>query len=200
MIKILILGSLVLVSASCLSVDGSDVEGAAMAEYLLIDDFTGETSKLGTEWKGFTDQVMGGISEISVVRIPDSEGPFIRMQGSVSLENNGGFIQISLKLEKPGLYFDGTSYRGVRVKVRGEGSGYYIFIRNSSTLFPWKYYAAPVPVTEEWQTVDIPWEAFEPGDYGRMGEFKVKRLRSVALVAYGKEFNANVDLKEIGFY
>ena len=164
------------------------------------NDFTSEKSAVNTAWKGFTDQVMGGVSQMTVVRAADSDGPFIRMQGKVSLENNGGFIQVRLKLTSSGAPYDGRPFKGIRLLVRGEGSGYYIFLRTTYTLLPWKYYAAPIPVTSEWQTVDIPWEAFGSGDYGKMGKLKVNKLKSLALVAYGKEFDAKIDLKEIGLY
>lgn len=175
--------------------------GAQQPEgYLLLDDFSGDTSALGTGWEGFTDQVMGGRSEMSVVRIPDPAGPYLSMRGDVSLERNGGFIQVRLMLKNEDGYFDGSIYRGVRVVVRGEGAGYYIFLRTRGTRLPWKFYTAPVPVTEEWSTVDIPWSAFGPGDYGRMGPPDTGMLKSLALSAYGKEFTARLDVKEVGLY
>ena len=172
----------------------------AVTDYLLIDDFTRESSALGTEWEGFTDRVMGGVSEMRIGRIPGPDGPFIRMTGSVSLENNGGFVQIRLELAERGGVFDGSEYRGIRVRVRGKGDGYYIFLRTANTLLPWKFYKAPVPVSEEWAEVDIPWTGFESGDYGRSRVFSSSKLKSVALVAYGKAFEAEIDLAEIGFY
>lgn len=171
-----------------------------MESYVLLDDFQGEESLLQTEWEGFTDRVMGGVSDMTVIRMNDSQGPFLRMAGRVSLENNGGFIQVRLKLASGFSSFDGSGYRGLRLTVRGEGSGYYIFARTSATVLPWKYYTAPVPVTDEWRTVDIPWSAFGPGDYGRLGRFRPDKLKSVALTAYGGDFNARIDLREIGFY
>ena len=92
----------------------------------------------------------------AIARIPDPDGPFLRMQGKVSLENNGGFIQVRLMLKSSLRPFDGSEYRGIRVKVRGDGSGYYIFLRTNSMILPWKYFAAPVPVTDEWREVNIP--------------------------------------------
>ena len=177
-----------------------NVEGDTVESYLLLDDFSEERSAIDTEWKGFTDRVMGGVSDMSVTRLPGPEGNFLSMQGKVSLENRGGFIQVRLMLKSSAKPFDGSEYKGIRVKVRGEGSGYYIFLRTTSMILPWKYFAAPVPVTGEWQYVDIPWTAFKPGDYGIAGKLRINRLRSLALVAYGKEFNAKIDLTEIGLY
>jgi hypothetical protein len=195
-----VMGLLLLVCALPSGIAGEDRAVTEIDRYLLLDDFSTDRSTLDTAWEGFTDRVMGGVSQISVLRIPDPQGTFIRMRGRVSLENNGGFVQIRLKLTSSLRCFDGSTYRGIRLRVRGEGSGYYIFLRTANTIVPWKYYAAPVPVDSDWQVVDIPWSDFEAGDYGRLGRLRTDRLRSVALVAYGKAFDAQVDLKEIGLY
>lgn len=168
--------------------------------YYLIDDFTREKSFIDGEWEGFTDQVMGGISEISVSRLVSEGDAFIRMSGPVSLENNGGFIQIRHDLSRPFSVFDASSYTGVRLKIRGRGEGYYIFLRTSATLLPWKFYKGKISLEEDWTIVDLPWESFEEGDYGRIGTFRPDKLKSLALVAYGRQFQAQVDLAEIGFY
>jgi hypothetical protein len=197
--NILILFVLISITGTVSALGTSEGE-TEMQTYLLLDDFSGERSALNTQWEGFTDQVMGGVSEMSVTRVSDSEGNRIRMKGKVSLKNNGGFIQIRLKLTSSMVPFDGGRYEGIRVSVRGEGSGYYIFLRTTATIFPWKYYAAPVPVTDRWQSVEIPWSAFKPGDYGNLAPLKVSKIKSLALVAYGKEFDADIELKEIGLY
>ncbi len=171
-----------------------------MDSYLLLDDFSTGRSAIGTKWEGFTDRVMGGVSDMSVTRMPGPEGTFLRMQGKVSLKNNGGFIQVRLMLKSGVKPFDGSVYKGIRVKVRGKGGGYYIFARTNSMILPWKYFAAPVPVTDEWRQVEIPWSAFGPGEYGIVGKFRENVLKSLALVAYGEEFDAMIDLAEIGLY
>jgi len=191
---------ILILAAGLFSLSAAAEEGRIMSDYLLLDDFSGQASVLNTEWEGFTDQVMGGVSEISVLRAEEKGEPFIRMQGDVSLRNNGGFIQIRLKLARSFGSFDGSEYQGIRLQVRGEGSGYYLFIRTTATTLPWKYYAAPVPVSPEWSEVLIPWSAFLPGDYGKLKPFQADKLKSLALAAYGREFRARIDLKEIGFY
>ena len=45
------------------------------------------------EWEFISDQVMGGISTGSFSFLKEKEKNFIRLIGSVSTENNGGFIQ-----------------------------------------------------------------------------------------------------------
>lgn len=159
-----------------------DNVGPDKEEMMLIDDFSSEMCRLGTSWEGFTDQVMGGVSEMTVLRTGDSGENYIRMSGDVSTRNNGGFIQIRLKLATQG-FFDGSSIEGLRLVVRGRGSGYYIFLRTSRTVLLWKFFKAEIPVTEDWQTVDIPWSEFESGDFGRSIKLKTNRIKSVALVA-----------------
>ena len=168
---------------------------------LLVDDFRSGVSALGTTWEGFTDQVMGGKSEMQIGRGYEDGSPFLSLSGKVSLANNGGFIQTRLLLstDKNGT-FDASSYSGIRVLARGKGDGYYIFLRASGNRFPWSFFMAPLPVTGEWSSFDIPWDRFEKGDFGSFFKLNVRKLTSLAVVAYKKEFQASVDVREISFY
>jgi len=172
---------------------------AADESYFLIDDFSSGESTLGTEWEEFTDQVMGGESEMSLQKMSD-DGEYIRMQGKVSLEKNGGFIQTRIKLSSRFSSFNGSSYKGIRILARGIGSGYYIFLRTSATLLPWKYFSASVQLEKDWTYIDIPWSAFAADETSSKENIKVNKLKSIAIAAYGKEFNASIDVKEIGLY
>ena len=177
--------------------------GEAVAEggYLLLDDFSAPRPVVGIEWEGFTDRVMGGVSEMSSGIVAPEGTPLLRLRGSVSLENRGGFIQVRLKLAARPAVFDASRYSGVRLTLRGEGGeGYYLFARTRQTRLPWKYYSAPLPVTKEWRTVEVPWSAFEGGKYGRTGEFRPGDLLSLALTAAFREFEPLLEVREIGLY
>lgn len=173
---------------------------STMNNYLPLYDFNETAVEPQFEWKGFTDQVMGGVSEISTRVMSQDDEIFIRMEGDVSLENNGGFIQISLRLASGLKSYNASEFDGIRLKVKAEGSGYYVFIRTSSTIFPWQFYKAPINTEETWQTVDLAWSDFEGGDYGNFGGMKPTHLKSIALVAYAKEFRAKIDMSSIGLY
>jgi hypothetical protein len=60
----------------------------------IIDDLSRDPplSTIGTQWRLFTDRVMGGVSNGTMVREQVAGRPAIRMRGDVSLENNGGFV------------------------------------------------------------------------------------------------------------
>jgi hypothetical protein len=45
--------------------------------------------------------------------------PAIRMQGNVSLENNGGFVQIAIDLSPDGKALDASPWRGIELDVFG---------------------------------------------------------------------------------
>ena len=177
------------------------VVGEIEAQELVIHDLSeGErTSALGTDWEGFTDQVMGGKSTISSRIEPIDDGYALHMSGSVSLENNGGFVQVRLLLVEEGS-FDASEYRGIAVEARGLGDDYYLHLRTPRNLFPWAFYAAPLPVGQEWSRVEVPFSRFEPKYMIGGGSPNLNRLKSVAVVAAFAEFEADIWVKRITLY
>lgn len=170
---------------------------------LLLDDFqsgNGE-SVFGTRWSGFSDRVMGGLSDLSLgyQRLPDNTLS-LRLQGQVRLENNGGFIQARLPLERNGQRFDADEWLGIRITARAQPGAYYIHLRTRATWLPWQYYGARIPVnsSEQWLTMDIPFSAFQ-GESTRRS-LDVSSLKSIGIVAYGEAFEADIEVIELAFY
>jgi hypothetical protein len=189
--------------AVLVSLGGGNVMAEQSEAYaLLLDDFTdtNRISQLGTAWEGFTDQVMGGVSEMRVAVESSDRGAALHMTGRVSLENNGGFIQSRLKLAEAGS-FDASGYTGIALLVRAEGEHYYLHLRTPRTVFPWAHFAAPiqVPGDGQWHRVEVPFDSFEP-KYMIGGRLETARLRSVAIVAAGAAFDADIWVRSIGFY
>jgi len=164
----------------------------------VLDDFsrTEGRSTVDTQWQGFSDRVMGGLSELRAGFVEREGERWLRMQGRVRLDNNGGFIQLRLPLRADGGDFDASSYRALRVQVRGTPGAYWLHLRSADTRRPWSYYRAPLAVGRDWATLDLPLADFEPVALRR--ELDTQRLRSVALVAYGEAFEADVELRWIG--
>lgn len=167
------------------------------AELLLLDDFqaTDGRSAYGTSWQGFTDRVMGGLSDIQAGYIDTDRGPAIRMQGAVRLDNNGGFVQLRLPLVSDREPLDASGMVGFVVEARGAPGPYYLHLRTTDTRRPWAYYRAPLAVTSEWQTIEIPMDAFET--VSTTTPLDASRLMSVGLVAYGEEFEAELDVRRL---
>jgi hypothetical protein len=168
--------------------------------YMILDDFSGPRSTLGTTWEGFSDRVMGGVSDLKSGIVSQEDIHYLAMSGHVSTRNNGGFIQVRLKVGSDVAPFRASRFLGVRIVARGSGTGYFLHARTAGMVLPWKYYAAPIPLSTTWTSIDIPWSAFEPGDFGSMGPFRPNRLKSLAIVAAKGDFDALIEVREIGFY
>lgn len=158
-----------------------------------IEDFTPQPP---SEWRYFSDQVMGGVSE-GQARLQTVNGEeFIRLTGTVSTENRGGFIQARADLER-GFPADA---KGVVLKVRGNGQRYFVHLRTQGMLFPWQYYQAPFDTTAEWQTIRLPFSAFQPSGRFLRRTPRPETVTSLGLVAYGRDHQADVTARWIGLY
>jgi len=171
-------------------------------DVFVLDDFSqgAGASQVGTSWEAFTDGVMGGRSRMTAGIVTDGPAPYLRMVGQVSLENNGGFIQVRLPLAERGSQVDAGAFRGFELEVRGVGSGYFLHLRTSRNRRPWAHYTAPLPVSSNWQTVRVPFEAFRPEFSTRRTTPDLQRLTSVAVVAGNAEFDADISVRTIGMY
>jgi Complex I intermediate-associated protein 30 (CIA30) len=159
----------------------------------LIEDFTMQPH---TRWRFVTDQVMGGVSTGGIAFVQEDGASFARMTGRVSTANRGGFIQMRLDLAAPPP--DGTT--GVRLIVRGNTQRYFVHLRTGGTLLPWQYYQAGFDVTESWSEVRLPLGAFKASDGLLRSVPDPASLTSVAVVAYGRDHDAQIDTREVGFY
>ena len=170
------------------------------SESLLIDDFSGSSriSSFGTQWRMFTDQVMGGLSTGEWDYDTIDGRRCVHLRGDVSLENNGGFVQVALPLTKDGQPFDASAYKGVRLWARGDGEAYHIHLRSSDTRRPWQYYGAKFIAESGWRMYDLPFSDFEPENMRT--ELKPSQLVRIAIVAIKKEFRADIAVARLEFY
>lgn len=159
----------------------------------MIEEFSEGAAQ---RWSFFTDRVMGGVSTGQAALETEGGETFLRLQGRVSTENNGGFIQARWQPPEPVP----DSARGVELEVRGNGQTYYLHLRTRGTRLPWQFYQAPFDVTGAWTVVRIPFAAFEAKGGLLSGDFTPGAVRSVAVVAYGRDHDADVSVRRIGFY
>jgi hypothetical protein len=166
----------------------------------LIDDFSKNEglSAIGTQWRQYTDQVMGGESTASYSFKVIEGKRCIHLQGNVSLKNRGGFVQVALPLRQNGRAFNATQFTGVRLWVKGNGENYYVHLRSGKTWLPWQYYEAPFFADNQWQKVEIPFEQFTP--QGLKAALNPKKLKRLAVVGAKKAFKADIAVSRIEFY
>jgi len=180
-----------MVIVNLMTVAGAFAEGGVM----LIDDFESPgVSAIGTQWQGFTDRVMGGRSTIQAGYRETSDGRVLSMRGEVSLENNGGFVQVRLPLGTDRT-LDASGYTGVAVEARGGPGYYYVHLRTRQSRAPWQYYAAELPVSGDWQRIVIPFASFSGESIRR--ELDTTALVSIAIAGANHEFTADIDVRRV---
>ncbi|WP_108444236.1 CIA30 family protein [Halomonas denitrificans] len=125
-------------------------------------------------WHAVNDGVMGGVSQGRL----QAEGDLGVFTGRLSLEHGGGFASIrrapvdEAREQTPGGPRSASleralgQARGVRLRVRGDGRPYQLRLR-SERLVEGAAYRARFATTGEWQTIDLPWDAFEAVFRGR---------------------------------
>ena len=147
-------------------------------------------------WTYVSDQVMGGVST-GGARIETVDGTsHLRLTGQVSTANRGGFIQARIELQDA----PPAQAQGVLIRVRGNGEGYFVHLRTGGTLLPWQYYQAPFATTADWVEVRIPFADFKPSGALLRGQIRPDSIRSIGIVAYGRDYTADVSVAEVGFY
>jgi hypothetical protein len=160
--------------------------GGAMAKNLIQTN----------EWSFQADTVMGGVSEGSAEFKGNSSGKFIRLAGEVSTANNGGFIQVRSAI--PWEIAKGKT--GIKIKVKGNGEQYYLHVRNSSTRLPWHYYHQGFETTTSWSEIKLPFKFFKRSSSVLRNLVKQSTIKTIAIVAYGKDHTADISIMSLEFY
>jgi hypothetical protein len=164
-----------------------------LASDMLIDDFKQQPE---TRWRFFADTVMGGRSS-GHVQFENEEGQaHARMTGNVSTANNGGFIQIRMKSQHAAP----ENTIGMRLLVRGNDQRYFLHLRTGGTILPWQFYQAGFGVTRDWTEVRLPLNEFKPSGSISRNTPRATSLTSIGIAAYGRNHDADISVREIGFY
>lgn len=150
-----------------------------------------------TKWCFVTDKVMGGVSEGSLQLIKEGNTAYYNMKGDVSTANNGGFIQFRTMIEN---HPSDTLFKGIRIKVRGNNEEYAVHLRTKYLFLPWQYYESKFIATKEWKTIELPFTSFEKSNFYQPSNVSSIDVKSVGVVAIGRDFKANIDLASIELY
>lgn len=176
------------------------ISDSQQADFFVIDDLSREPpmATIGSRWRVFTDAVMGGVSQASMSRETVAGRRAIRLRGNVSLENNGGFVQMSLDFSPDGGPIDAGDWSGVEVDVFGNGEDYGVNLRTSDLTRPWQSYRQTFTSSPDWGTVRLPFTSFVPNRTDI--PLNVHRLRRLGIIGVGRAFSADIAIGGVRFF
>ena len=166
------------------------INSKSWSETMLKDDF-----KNPNLWGYIADDVMGGVSQgqVDFETIDGSNVAILR--GNVSTENNGGFIQIRRELKNINL----NEAKFIKITAKGNDQKYFIFLRTTGTLLPWQYYSSHFEVTDQFKEFVLPIAEFKKSGVLMTSTVNPKNITSIGLVAFGRDHQANLYIKEVEF-
>ncbi len=151
------------------------------------------TMELTPDWEYVADSVMGGVSR-GALRAETVDGrDAARLTGTVSLENNGGFIQMAFAAAA-----DMSAWTGIELEVFGNGEAYDLRLRTDQLTRPWQSYRATFTAPPAWTTVRIPF-----GDlvaHRTEAAFDPRRVRRIGVLAIGRAFAADIAVAGVRLY
>ncbi|MEL6587732.1 MAG: CIA30 family protein [Pseudomonadota bacterium] len=153
---------------------------------------------LSPNWTYVADTVMGGVSDGQLSHGTVAGRDAARLTGSVSTENNGGFIQMAADLGPEGDVLDASDWTGISVDVLGNGEAYDLRLRTDALTRPWQSFRAEFRARAEWTVVSLPFTDFEA--HNTQAHFDPARVRRVGILAVGRAFTADVAIAGLRLY
>lgn len=175
-----------------------DADGVKAApDTLVIDDFaSAPDATIGGRWSYTSDRVMGGVSNGGGAYEMVDERVAIRLYGDVSTAQNGGFIQVSLRID--GRRIDAEQYSGIEVDVLGNGEDYNIHVTTTRSFPPWRFYKHTFATTDTWTRIRLPWSDFTSESFRQpLDPSTINRLN---VTAYARDFEADLAVSRIALY
>lgn len=150
------------------------------------------------KWEYVADGVMGGVSQGGMQQEMFRGRMATVLRGNVSLENNGGFVQIAFDLCPDGTGFDERDWDGIALDVCGNDTTYDIRLRTDQLTKPWQSFRTEFTAQTEWQTLRIPFSAVVSHKTDAI--FDRAQLRRIGILAIGREFTAEVAVAGVRLY
>jgi len=167
-------------------------------EKLMLSNFAEGYMLPGAGWRGFSDRVMGGVSNAELKSATIDNKNCIRLQGNVTRESNGGFIQMAMYFGDNNDELDGSAYKGIEILVHGNNEDYNLHVRTADCGWYDESYRITFFAEPNWQRLRFAWEDITPN--GITDPLNPARLQRIALLGWMREFKADVSLAEISLY
>ena len=144
-----------------------------------------------SNWYVVTDQVMGGKSELEV----DVDNGVFSLRGYVTTINNGGFVRMAHRPKNVD-----KEIKGIRFMAKGNNEAYEIHVTMQGLRMPpWAYHSSSFNVNSEWKIFEINFSDFEKKS-GVSAKLRPNNIRDISFAGYGRDFDVDLQVKEISFY
>ena len=154
--------------------------------------------QLNPRWEYVADGVMGGVSKGGMSREMFRGRMAVVLRGTVSLQNNGGFIQIAFDVRCDNAEFHAGNWDGIELDVCGNGERYDIRLRTDHLTRPWQSFRAEFTAPQGWQVLQVPFNTVIP--HRTDAVFDPTKLRRIGILAIGREFQADVAVAGVRLY
>lgn len=159
---------------------------------------TSEHQDFSPRWEYVADRVMGGVSNGGMRQETYRGRAATVLRGDVSLENNGGFVQIAFDLQDERAWLNAERWDGIEIDVCGNDEIYDLRLRTTQLSRPWQSFRTTFTATRDWSTLQVPFDAFEP--HRTEAAFKPQELRRIGILGIGRVFRAEVAVARVGLY
>ena len=144
-----------------------------------------------SNWYVVTDQVMGGKSELEV----NVDNGVFSLRGYVTTINNGGFVRMAHRPKNVD-----KEIKGIRFMAKGNNETYEIHVTMQGLRMPpWAYHSSSFDVNSEWKIFEINFSDFEKKS-GVSPKLRPNNIRDISFAGYGRNFDVDLQVKEISFY
>ena len=89
---------------------------------------------------------------------------------------------------------------GIKLMVKGNGDLYYLHIRSTNTRLPWHYYQQSFQTNGSWSEIRLPFETFVKSSSLMRNTLNQSKIKTIGIVAYGKDYTADVSVQSLEFY
>ena len=149
-----------------------------------------EMSDKPDEWYVVTDRVMGGSSNLEA----DYDDGTFKMTGNV-VKTDGGFVRLAHRAEE-----SRKNAKGIKFKARGNNETYEVHLTLKGVKMPpWSYLSSTFDVSDEWQEFEISFDQFQKNGY-MMASMKPQNIRDISIAGYGRDFDVDLEFKEVNVF
>ena len=150
-----------------------------------------QNSDNNTSWYAYTDQVMGGKTELSA----NFEEGVVKLDGEVTTKNNGGFVRLAHRPDEIN-----KNAKGIKFKAKGNNEAYEVHVTlKGMKMPPWSYLSTSFDVDDQWNEYEILFSDLKKNGM-MVASMKPKNIREISIAGYGRDFNVDLELRDIELF